>query len=444
MMTGVFAEMRRKSLRALVPLADKMFIAGFAAACVVGCSLVYGFHLNGPPIRSDGLGYYVYYPAIMIYGDITMARLVVDILGEHAGHHGLRPYGDDGAYLNKYPVGVGLLGTPFYLVAHGTIELLGLSNSPMHWHYQVANMASAIFWFCCGTACLLKLLRAHFSQAVSWAVLLICVYGTSVFHYTTYDASFSHVYSYAFVCFLLWLLYGATCSTSLRRHALVGLILGVLTIIRPTNAVFALFYVERLFADRCAEHATAPLPARLIVSGLAASLPICIQLGYWYAVTGNPVVWSYGDAEGFNFAAPELSNFLFSVRKGLFFWAPVLAVCLLGFFVLVRRHTGYTVAGIAVIAILTYVCASWHHWPFGGSFGTRVFVEVVPVLALPLAALIATDFGRVANIFLRTGLIAGTVWTMVMMAGYWRNIVPFDHATPDDVIDALRQVVPFI
>src|SRR5262249_20323580 len=132
---------------------------------------------------------------------------------------------------------------------------------------------------------------------------------------------------------------------------------------------------------------------RLWVSHLALVGAVCLvmfspQLAYWHHQTGHFVADTY-PGEHFYWGSPELLNFLFSVRKGLFFWSPMLLAAAVGIPLLTRQDDvlGGSVAAILVLHI--YLCASWYAWWSGGSFGSRRVVNVLPFYALALSYTIA-------------------------------------------------------
>ena len=74
---------------------------------VFSVSVIYGLGLNGPPIRSDGFGYYTYLPSFFIYNDISMEWLTntnLKSLGDYhnsLGWTGITKYATTGKYLDK-------------------------------------------------------------------------------------------------------------------------------------------------------------------------------------------------------------------------------------------------------------------------------------------------------------------------------------------------------
>jgi hypothetical protein len=79
----------------------------------------------------------------------------------------------------------------------------------------------------------------------------------------------------------------------------------------------------------------------------------------------------------------------FSVRKGLLFWTPLVALGLAGLPLLRSRAPALLIATPVVLAASFWLMASWSQWWYGGSFGQRAFVDSLPLLAIGIAALFA-------------------------------------------------------
>ena len=77
---------------------------------------------------------------------------------------------------------------------------------------------------------------------------------------------------------------------------------------------------------------------------------------------------------------------LFSVQKGLFFWSPLLLAAIAGFVVGDRKKLPFLAGTAVVMAVDTYLIASWWDWQFGASYGHRGFIDILPLLAFGLAA----------------------------------------------------------
>jgi hypothetical protein len=87
---------------------------------------------------------------------------------------------------------------------------------------------------------------------------------------------------------------------------------------------------------------------------------------------------------------------LFSARRGLFFFSPILLLAPIGLWQMVRRHGFRDVAPLAVaITIYVFFAAGFVDWEAGWCAAARHLVPIVPLLAIPvLYALVNLGTGR--------------------------------------------------
>ena len=177
--------------------------------------------------------------------------------------------------------------------------------------------------------------------------------------------------------------------------------------------------------------------APLLAAGLGAFVvPLLPQLAYWHAITGKLYVYTYGD-EHLDLLHPHVMDVLFSVRKGLFFWAPLLLLAVIGL-PLVRRYAdGLLVPAAAYLGVNAWVIASWSTWWYGGA-SVSAFVEALPVFALGIAALIETVRGRVARKVLVAALALAALLAVHSMVAYWSRSIPVDGTTWDTYVRSFR------
>jgi hypothetical protein len=72
-----------------------------------------------PPIKSDGEGYYAYLPTLLIHKTIDFRVLEqTHFQGGTYDWAGISLNASTGMLMNRYPIGVAVLMSPFFLVAH--------------------------------------------------------------------------------------------------------------------------------------------------------------------------------------------------------------------------------------------------------------------------------------------------------------------------------------
>jgi hypothetical protein len=413
---------------------SKAVVAFAAVLCVAGYVFVYAAGKADQPIRSDGFSYYVYLPSWFLFHDTTLRDVALDCCGgEFPAFTAIIRWPGTRRWVNAHPIGVAIFQAPFFVAAHLLTRWTNLSPDGFTLYYQHAAGLSGVFWAIAGLVVLRDLLRRHFSDAVTAATLFTLLLGTNLFHYATYDSSYSHVYSFfLFACFLnltdRWYE-----LPSRRRSILIGLVAGLIVLVRHTNVFFLLMF-PLYGATNPASLASNWLRLtsqwrEMLVMMIVACAVVAPQLVLYYQATGRFFVSSYGSL-GFNFAAPRIFGVLLSVQKGVFFWSPLLLAALAGLLFSAGLARRVRVAGLLFLIANTYLIASWWDWQFGGSYGHRGFVDMLPLFAIGLAAFfqwaVASATRRSAITVVVTVAIALSV---VQMIQYWNHVIPMSDTT---------------
>ena len=111
---------------------------------------------------------------------------------------------------------------------------------------------------------------------------------------------------------------------------------------------------------------------------------VSIQLIVYKISTGSFFIYSYGE-EGFDLFSTHFVDILFSYKKGLFVYTPLLFLSLFGGYSLWRSSRYKFFSWFGFFFIMTYVLSSWWMWYYGGSFSSRVYVEYIPLFMILLA-----------------------------------------------------------
>ena len=345
----------------------------------------------------DALGYYLYLPAHFIYHDLSRLAFIPGILREYNPTGSFyqafpAPDGPVGALVMKYPIGLALLNTPFFWLGHWAAGHWNYARDGFSAPYQVAIACGSILYSLLGLGLLRRVLLRYVSDAVVAFTLALIVLGTNYFQYSAIDGAMAHNPGFTLYALLLWL--------TVRWHehprrwsaAAIGLTLGLIVIVRPSDMVAALLPVLWGVTSGGAGRAKLQLlrarwpdVALLVGGGLLAVLP---QLLYWKWASGHFFVYSYQE-QRFNFLHPHTWQVLFSFKKGWLIYTPLMALPLLGLAVLWRRNRAVGVPVLAYFLANLWVVSAWDIWWYGGSFGQRALVQSYAALALPLAYLLA-------------------------------------------------------
>ncbi len=328
----------------------------------------------------DVTQYYSYLPATFMYHDYTFAD--PDSLWQEAHFKYTVAEGD--TLPVKMTAGLAYLYSPFFLSAHGYALNSSYPADGFSTPYKIGILFSALVFAILGFYFLSKFIAHFFSERIAVLTSLVVFLGTNLTYYTFVEPM-SHVYSFALISIFLFSCVRYFSSQSLFYTLVIGLSLGVLVLIRPVNFLVVLFPIVLLLSGyfKFRLQKTTALHF-LIIIGLCVLVTIP-QLLYWRQVTGNWLYYSYGE-EGFFFLDPEIWKGLFSYRKGLFIYSPVLILSVFGFFQLFRSHKKLAVASAILLVAAIWVIFSWWCWWYGGGFGARALIDYLPFMAIPLAA----------------------------------------------------------
>jgi hypothetical protein len=373
---------------------------------------------NGPPIRSDGEGYHLWTRAFL-EGDLSFRR--------HAGETGL--FLADPVriiYQNKYPPGVALLRFPVMAFLVDTRPGDPAISRAEHWA-NIALSAAALIAVCYLSLRTCRLLSLD--DASSHCALLALVFGTGLFHYATYDSSFSHIYSALVVAFLTWL--GVSTIVGRNDHfppLLTAVTCFLFLLLRNTNLIalammaVAYGYGRRRNGQLSWGGGCLDLAMLCLGAGSAAVL----QLLYNYYARGQFTLSSYGE-ESFLWNRPEQLSVLFSYDRGLFNYYPVVALVLLCAWAVRRLRVP---AAWFSILLLCYVAlyGFWYSWQLGSGFGHRGFVELMPLGMILFAAALGELSPRNRRYAGVMALLC-MVFTVAFMVRYWKGTLPMAGTT---------------
>lgn len=335
-------------------------------------------------VSSDGLGYYCYLPAAIIYQDFS-----------YSFYHNkenkikpfyipaLNPYKDKA--LNKYYCGTSICLLPFFLIGIIISAIAGTDINGYTDTFLMLVTVAALFYYLLSVFLISKIGK-FFSvpEKISVVTGLVFFFATNLFHYTIQEPSMSHVYSFFAVTLFLYCFMRLVEDTTNKKLLILGLCFGLVALIRPVNVVVVLFtpfffntiseyflFLKTLFVKHF---------KGVVLFVLANVLAVLLQFTFYYLQTGDFYIVSY-EGETFNFAHPEILNVLFSYRKGLFIYVPILLAAII--FILVPKNNWYkkTIFFIS-FSVFIYVTASWWCWWYGGGLSIRPVIDFLPIFII--------------------------------------------------------------
>lgn len=364
-------------------------------------------------IKADAIGYYDYLPSLFIHHDLVRKNKPertdsvfykrIDKEGVYVDYKGFK--------VDKYPVGTALLQWPFFYATYLTTPRSGNPVDGYQKPFQRAVLYATLFYLFLGIFFLRKMLELYdIKKSVIIFSQVLLVFATGVTNYANFDAGFSHVYSLFAINAFFYFVRSFFIKNRLKYYILSGIFLGLILLIRQIN-VLALLFVPFLAGspDNLKKGLLHILHhPKVLLTGLFLTAALFfIQCQVWYLQTGHFLLYSY-QGEGFHFLNPQFINILFSYKKGLFVYTPVLFFSLFGLIWLAYKRKYYLVfTWLAFFTIITYIFSSWHSWGYGASYGSRVFIDYYGMFFILLALLI----NEIPKI-LKTGIILLSVLTI--------------------------------
>ncbi len=345
-------------------------------------------------IFSDGEGYYEYLPATFIHKDINRRNKpateyphIYERINNYGNYIDYKEY-----KVNKYQIGTAVLQAPFFLYAYCNASLTDTFEDGYQRPFQTSMLVSAFFYLLLGLYFFKKFLELYeIKKPLIFLSQFLLVFSTSIIHYVNTEATFSHVYSFFAITAFLYVVKLYYTKKQTRDFLLAAAVFGLVLLIRQVNGllIFALPFLAGSWENfKSTAQDLLRKPVILLYAAALISIVFSIQCYYWYMQTGKIFIYSYVE-ESFNFLTPRFIKILFSYRKGLFVYTPVLLICLAGVFYFLKEKKYYLFfTWFFFFTIITFVFSSWWSWMYGCSYGMRVYIEFYPLFFLPFVLLL--------------------------------------------------------
>jgi hypothetical protein len=341
-------------------------------------------------INSDGGGYYAYLPQYLIYKTkhFEFAHFIQKKYPKEKFFQGISPKNNT-EFQDKYFIGTAICISPFFLVCHQLTNSFSGDADGYSLSYQASMFVAALAFWLLGVLSLLSLLQKfQISRSAILIGIIGLTFGTNLNYYIVYDPSFSHVYTFGMVAFFLLKIKLYAENQNKKDLVWLFFLLGLITIIRPTNFLIVLFIpfffksfnelwerIKIIFSKQ---------KIALLIGSLIFGFLIFLQFWNIHSQHG---VWQFNaySAEGFDFLSnPKIPEVLFGFRKGLFIYSPFLLLIFPALWFLYRSNRFAFIWFMIFTSIYIYVLSSWWCWYYGGSMGMRAMIDIFPVLIIPI------------------------------------------------------------
>jgi hypothetical protein len=337
----------------------------------------------------DAFGYYMYLPSTLIYQDASQLKWLPEMDSTYnltGGQLYQAQKHTNGNYVNKYLGGVAILQLPFFLTAHA-IAYFG--NYPMDGFsapYQYAIAYGALIYVFLALLLLRKILLRYYSDHAVALSLLLLMLASNLIQYVSVDGAMSHAWIFPLYVLLLHYTIRWHEAPHWKFAAAIGLVIGLASISRPTEAV--MLFIPLFWGTANKESAKEKwklVRARkkdLWIAVLFGFLGILPQLIYWKMTAGS---WIYDVGSSWRFLTPFF-RVLFGFENGWFVYTPVALLFVAGFFFM--RNQPFRKSVIVFCLLNIWIVISWADWKYGATYSTRALTQSYPVFMLAFGAII--------------------------------------------------------
>jgi len=385
-------------------------------------------------IIHDIISYYSYLPATFIYHDLSFE--FTDELPHEVKSKIWYLTAPNGSRVQKMSMGLSILYSPFFLIAHQTAKIFGTPATGYSWIYNMFLVFSSLFYFFSGLIFLRKILLRLFDDKTTALTLFILAFGTNLLFYVTNESPMSHSYNFFLFVLMIYHTLKWHDNQKFKTAIYIGVISGLITIVRPSNVIILLIpllygiWNKETFIQKI-EIVKQKWFHLLIIVALTI-LIFSPQMFYWKYITGDYWYYSYG-SEGFFFLKPKIFKGLFSFRKGWLLYTPIMIFALVGIPIMFRQLKSFFLPITLFFLLNIYIVFSWWCWWYGGSFGMRSLIESYAVLSIPLALFIKNIFQK--RKLIKTSaiifLLILTSLNVFQTLQYRRTIIHWDSMTKE-------------
>lgn len=354
-----------------------------------------------PPINLfsyDVFGYYMYLPLKFKYNDLTLKDFVImeDILRTYKPSELLYQAvkWDNGSWVMRYPIGVSVCYAPFYFIGDLIAPFTSYKPDGFSKPYQLSVLYGCLIYTLIGLHFVKKILLSFFSDGVSALTLFFVAIGTNYFLHTSVHGQGAMSHN------ILFTLYAILIYNTIRWHkdhqfknmVFMAIAAGLAALCRASEIICVM--IPLLYGISSKEslkekitllfkHKVQMIWFSCIIMAIGS-----IQFGYWKASSGHFFINPYGSGnpgEGFELLQPHILEVLFSFRKGLFIYTPLMLFTIFGFWLMYKTNRKLFTPVFLYFILNLYIVSSWSCWWYGSCFGNRALLASYAALVIPLA-----------------------------------------------------------
>jgi hypothetical protein len=407
------------------------------------------FYTTQSVIGGDGVHYYASLRSLVLDGNVDLKNEYEHFYNEVSAFTGNRKIDAipdanplTGKIVNRYPIGNAIALAPFFAIGHVVsliLKSLGLPVTTDGYgavHQLFTGLGSLLYGFF-GLLIIYFLGRKlydsysfdrfSYNSATAFAGTLGIWLATPLVYYMTMEPLMSHTTSMFFVTLFVFIWYTTRARPRLYHSIILGLLGGLICIIRYQDILFLLIPLVDTIASTQPYSGMQSLGRRpplhplksIAVFLIAAALVIALQLYANFVLYGSFFTTGYAGETFPYWARPKLLFTLFSPQGGLLLWSPILILAIVGLFFFLRQQV--VPGAVLLLALVSewYLISAWSYPHGGDSFGNRMLLSATVIFAIGLMQFLHT-FER-QKLLYRSLLVLGGILILIngVLAGLY-------------------------
>jgi hypothetical protein len=296
---------------------------------------------------------------------------------------------------SQWPIGPGLLWSPFFLAAHLLVLITHQSDtSGLSLPYVAFVSAGSMLIGLLGGMITYRICRYFGGLRISILSTLAAIFASPLIFYIFRQPIMAHSTSFFSSAFLLLAsILALKGELPLKWTGFVlGVAVGLSGLLRWTNAlqaiipmgVFVILAIDS-WKLKDQQQMRAILLQVAVFFG-AALLTFTPQMILWYRLHHRFLIYPFvTDGFSLNESLTNIISLFIHTNRGLLFWSPYLLIGLIGIFWLEDHRLRALLAVYLLVFIV--LLGSWSNWYGGGGYGPRFFIEALPIAAIGFVAL---------------------------------------------------------
>ena len=343
--------------------------------------------------EGDDAGYYAYLRSAFFDKDL-------DFINEHKYSH-IENFNQTGYVFNNWQIGQSIFFIPFFLLGHLCAILLNefgysFSIDGYSTPYYMATAIAAQSYIFFGLLILHKILTKYFSQTSALTTTLGVWLGSHLIYYSFIRQRMAHGTEFCFsmIFMFVWLRYRK--SRNKYSHALIGLIFGLLCLIRIINIIYFAIYITDQIAQWLNEDKKKYFYKQHLIEIMffvsCFALAFSPQLWVWNQLNGSLFLYlnkvlniMSGQSNTVTSVAllgNKIFKLLFGQKWSLVFSTPILFIGTIGIF-FIRKSAKELLPGMIVFLMLVFIIQ--FSFIDSESYGNRYLLPAIGVISFGVA-----------------------------------------------------------